>query len=271
MHSLVVFCFVLDLACSVSNWISIYLLTVSHWGDLDFASTQNVAMYAGIFATGVVSFNVQSFLILRYYSLSRKRFVSVVLCAIALVASGAAFATASTIAMHSSYAERGHIALPGLSWLASTALVDWSIAAVLVCELHKMKVVSNVKSTTGIIMRLISNVISTGALPSTVATVSLINFVVNQQTNVATGLGLCLGRVYTLTMLYNINYVYGDGKFLRPNGSGTAESANVQLTTDLFGVLSTHSRSGYLPSRSTVTENSREILSHASRENSSYS
>jgi hypothetical protein len=217
-----------------------------------------------------VSFNVQSFLILRYYSLSRKLFISALLCALALVAAGAAFAAASTLAIYSSYTERGHVVVPGLTWLASTTIVDWSIAAALVCELYKMKAVSNVKSTTGIITRLISNVISTGALPSTVATVSFINFLANQQTNIATAFGSCLGRVYSLTMLYNINYVYGDS-FLRPINSHTAESADVQLTTDVFGNLSTQCESGYLPSRATVTKDSESALPPPSRDITSYS
>jgi hypothetical protein len=51
-----------------------------------------------------------------------------------------------------------------------------------------------------------ASTISTGTVTSAVAMIVLTLFITESYTYLSTGVMLCLGRVYALTMLYNLNY-----------------------------------------------------------------
>jgi hypothetical protein len=128
-----------------------------------------------------------------------------VLVFISLASLGGAVACAVVNAVHSSYSERNHVAIPALLWLGASAAADWAIAGMLVWEIQRRRTRATLFRTDGIIRRLTKNAIRTGSVTSLVATMSLVAYFAAPKTNVTVAFGIVLGRFYTLTMLYNIN------------------------------------------------------------------
>jgi hypothetical protein len=210
---LVLCCYAIDVICTVADCACVYLYTITHWGDEEYGMKQHWPMPVEHISTGAVGFIVQLFLLLRYYSLSRNLWVSTLIGLISFVSAAAAIIGSSLMMVYSSYSERGILTAPTLVWLVAATVADWAIAGGLVWELTKRKSRVGLRSTDGIIRELISNAIKTGAVTSFFATVDMINWVAETESNAAVAIGFCLGRIYALTMLYNINNRGGLSKF----------------------------------------------------------
>ncbi|KAJ7930996.1 hypothetical protein B0H13DRAFT_2651679 [Mycena leptocephala] len=172
-----------------------------------------------IFATGIVAALVQIFLAGRYWLLTKNKFITLILFFFIAVAAGGAFACGATIAIFSEYTNRSKALIPATTWLIAEAVTDISIASALLWELRKVK--SSFKETRSLRNRLVTQTIQTGATGATLALVILVVFLVNNESNgellgfvlsipgshipVPTGIAYCLGRVYCLTMLANLN------------------------------------------------------------------
>lgn len=226
-------CFAVDLVCSSAICASIYLYTVTHWGDQDYSAKQNSPLVINAIATGVVGFNVQIYLILRYYALSGNNIVSSILAVTSVGGIIGAIYVGVLIAIYDAYAVRSHLAPAVLTWSVMSCTTDWALVVVLVRILQNKRrnMSGRLSSTDGIIKRLISVAISTGAVTSMTVTGSMISFLAFPKMNMTLLFGFCTGRVYTLTMLYNINYSGGlhnsvDSDRRRRGLSGDTSSAS---------------------------------------------
>ncbi|KAJ6525053.1 hypothetical protein DFH09DRAFT_1188984 [Mycena vulgaris] len=166
----------IDSVSMIANYASVYLYTITHWGNLAYLQNQYWPIPLYMFTTGIVAALAQSFLAGRYWL---------------------------------------------LTWLVAEAVTDISIALALLLEFRKVK--SSFKETRSLLNRLTAQTIRTGAAGATIALAILVAYLANNESNVPTGIAYCLGRVYCLTMLANLN-IRQTGK----TGSrmGTSSGAN---------------------------------------------
>ncbi|KAJ7672937.1 hypothetical protein B0H17DRAFT_1208511 [Mycena rosella] len=230
----------IDSVSMIADYVSVYVYTITHWGDLLYVQNQYWASHSGpywkkhhrthvieqfvplyIFTTGVVAALVQSFLAARYWLLTRNKFITLTLFFFITVAAGGAFACGVATAISPEYTDRRKAIIPGTTWLIAEAVTDISIASALVFEFMKVK--SSFKEIRSILNRLVAQTIQTGTAGASIALAACVAFLVNKESNVPTGIAYCLGRVYCITMLANVNS-RNTGKTF--SGGGTSSGAS---------------------------------------------
>ncbi|KAJ7111234.1 hypothetical protein C8R44DRAFT_933368 [Mycena epipterygia] len=112
----------IDTVSMLGNYASVYLPIILY-----------------LFTTGIVAALVQSFLVIRYWSLAKNVFIAPILFCFIMVAIGGAFASAVTIATFPTYKDRGKVIIPATTWLVAEAVTDISIALALLFEFRKVK------------------------------------------------------------------------------------------------------------------------------------
>ncbi|KAJ7301777.1 hypothetical protein DFH08DRAFT_978466 [Mycena albidolilacea] len=208
------------------NWM--WKLLVSSAIAID--SVSMIANYASVylpyplymFTTGTVAALAQSFLVTRYWLLTRNKVLTLTLFFFITVAVGGAFASAATIAIFPVYQDREKAVVPATIWLITGVVTDVSIALALLLEFRKVK--SSFKETRSLLNRLVAQTIQTGTGGATIALVVLVVFLVNNDSNVPTGVAYCLGRVYCITMLANLNSKKAGNTW---SSKGTSSGANL--------------------------------------------
>ncbi|KAJ6599677.1 hypothetical protein DFH09DRAFT_1303060 [Mycena vulgaris] len=193
----------IDSVSMIANYASVYLYTITHWGDLAYLQNQYWPYPLYVFTTGVVAALVQGFLAARYWLLAKNRFITLTLFFFIMVAIGGAFASALTLAIFPGYKDREKVLIPATTWLIAEAVTDISIASALLLEFWKVR--SSFKENMSLLNRLVTQTIQTGTTGAAIALAVLVAFLGNHETNVSTGIAYCLGRVYCITMLANLN------------------------------------------------------------------
>ncbi|KAJ7800593.1 hypothetical protein B0H14DRAFT_3885507 [Mycena olivaceomarginata] len=213
----------IDSVSMSANYASVYLYTITHWGDLAYLQNQYWFDPLYIFATGVVAALAQSFLAGRYWLLTRNKFITLTLFIFITVATGGAFACGVTIAMFPEYTNRRKVIIPATTWLITEAVTDISIASALLWEFRKAR--SSFKETRSLLNRLVARTIQTGTAGASIALAVLVAFLANKESNVPTGIAYTLGHVYCITMLSNLNS-RKIGKSW--SGGGTSSGGNLE-------------------------------------------
>ncbi|KAJ6568811.1 hypothetical protein B0H19DRAFT_1256522 [Mycena capillaripes] len=175
----------------------------SYWKKLNRTHVIEQPYPLFLFTTGIMAALAQGFLAVRYWLLTRNKFITVTLFLFITVSIGGAFASALSLAIFPAYKDRGKAVLPATTWAIAEAVTDISIAAALLWEFRKVK--SSFKETMSLLNRLVAQTIQSGTAGATVALAALVAFLVNNQTNVSTAIVYCLGRVYCITLLANLN------------------------------------------------------------------
>ncbi|KAF8202696.1 hypothetical protein K438DRAFT_1965184 [Mycena galopus ATCC 62051] len=188
-----------DSVSMIANYASVYLYTITHWGDLAYLENQYWASHFGL----MVAASAQSFLAVRYWLLTRNKFITLTLFLFITVATGGAFACGVTIAIFPQYTNRRKATIPATTWLITEAVTDILIASALLWEFKKAK--STFKETRSLLQRLVAQTIQTGSAGATMALAVLIAFLANKESNVPTGIAYGISRVYCITMLSNLN------------------------------------------------------------------
>ncbi|KAJ7882318.1 hypothetical protein B0H13DRAFT_2344695 [Mycena leptocephala] len=198
----------IDSVSMIANYASVYLYTITHWGDFAYLQSQ---YWATLPALPLFDWRsaalAQSFLTARYWSLcafislcrgpapnsfqNQKQFITLTLFLFITAAIGGAFACALTIAIFPRYKDRGKVVIPGTIWLIAEAVTDISIASALLWEFRKPSPRSRRPGDRN--------------RWASIALAVLITFLANKESNVPTGIAYCLGRVYCITMLANLN------------------------------------------------------------------
>ncbi|KAJ7237764.1 hypothetical protein C8J57DRAFT_1529025 [Mycena rebaudengoi] len=217
----------IDSVSMIANYASVYLVTQSLTGEIWRICRTSIGQFFPLylFATGTVAALVQGFLAIRYWLLTRNKFITFTLFLFIMVAAGGAFATGLTIAIFPEYTNREKAVIPATTWLITEAVADVSIASALLWEIRKAK--TSFKETRrracDLLNRLMTQTIQTGTAGATIALAVLVSFLANKGSNVPTGIAYTLGRVYCITMLANLN-----GRPIRKqwSGRGTSSGAN---------------------------------------------
>ncbi|EIN08325.1 hypothetical protein PUNSTDRAFT_126411 [Punctularia strigosozonata HHB-11173 SS5] len=182
-----------------------YLYTITYWGDAEAITKQYWTFPTYCTATACSAAIVQSFLIFRFWNLSKTHLLAVVLVCMSLSALVGGVWTAVAVSIFSDLAQRPRIVTPVTLWFAATAATDISITLCLVWQLRRVKNKTVFKATQSMLSRLTGMAIQTGSVTSVFAIVILGFFLKNPSGSIAVGVNECFGRVYTLTMLYNLN------------------------------------------------------------------
>ncbi|KAF8918440.1 hypothetical protein CPB85DRAFT_1430612 [Mucidula mucida] len=201
IKSVVAFNIVVDTLGTANNCACIYLYTITHWGDTAYLLVQNWAVPSYVILSGISACTVQLFLAYRFWNLSKNAFITPFLALFSLASLGGAIANGITVIQHSTYAERNFNIKTVTIWLAS-AVADISIACALVWRLQRAN--TTFRQTKTLIHRLTFTAIQTGSVTTALAILCLILYLINTELNITVGFGFCLGRVYSLTMLFNL-------------------------------------------------------------------
>ncbi|KAJ7080991.1 hypothetical protein C8R44DRAFT_895193 [Mycena epipterygia] len=214
----------IDSVSMIANYASVYLVTQSLTGEIWRTCRTSIGQPEPlcVFTTAAVAALAQSFLAARYWLLSENKFITLTLFIFITVAIGGAFTSAVTLVIFPEYKNRQKAIIPATIWLVSEAVTDISIALALLLEFRRVKPVF--EKTRSLVDRLVAQTIQTGAAGATIALVSLIAFIVNKESNVSTGIAYCLGRIYCLTMLANLNVRKTGNAWL---SRGTSSGANL--------------------------------------------
>ncbi|KAJ6512796.1 hypothetical protein C8R45DRAFT_327377 [Mycena sanguinolenta] len=200
---LVSFTCAVDAVSMIGNYACVYLYTITNGFNPAYLQNQYWPIPLYLFATGVIALSVQMFLIIRYWKLTKNIFVTPVLFFVMLVAAGGSFACGITIAMYPALAQRDKVKTPATIWLVTEAVADLVIALTLIWEFRKAQ--TAFKDTRSILDRLVAQTLQSGAAGATVAVAALIAYLFNNESNVPVAFGWCLGRIYIITMLSNLN------------------------------------------------------------------
>ncbi|KAF9023274.1 hypothetical protein BDZ89DRAFT_1162836 [Hymenopellis radicata] len=198
----VAFAVTVDTLSLIGDYADVYLYTVSHWGDQVFLRSQYWPFALYLTTTGVTGLLSQSFLVNRYYALTKNWLVCVFLAICIIVSFGGSVAMVFILVRFNEYSERFMIKTPASLWLTTTAVTDILISLLLIWQLYKMK--TSFKTTEHLIHRLMHTSMQTGTTTSVLALSILIFYLVNNTSNIATGLCFILSRVYVLTLLFNL-------------------------------------------------------------------
>ncbi|KAK7030375.1 hypothetical protein VNI00_014119 [Paramarasmius palmivorus] len=205
-----------DILGVLGDYACVYLYTVTHWGDKEYLSNQYWPIPVYVVTTGISAFVVQHYLIYRYWTVSRNWLISIFLVLESWTTMAGALSTAIIIVTKSSISERGAVLIPATIWLVATAVVDVNITAVLIFEFRNMKTVF--KGTQTVLNRLTSLAVKTGTPAAVAATIALIIFLNDKSSNISVAFAFCLGRIYAITLLYNLN--------VRSYGKGSSDNNN---------------------------------------------
>ncbi|KAJ7916670.1 hypothetical protein B0H13DRAFT_2658212 [Mycena leptocephala] len=192
-----------DTASTVGDYACVYLYTITHAGDLVYLADQHWPIPLYLFTTAVITFLVQSFLVVRYWSITRNILVTLLNSFLIIVAFGGSFACGVMVTIFPAFKERGKVKIPAMIWLVTEAVADLSIAVALLWQLRKAR--PTLVETRSVLDWLTALTIQTGTATATLGLATLIAFLLREESNVPVGIAYTLGRVYVLSMLANLN------------------------------------------------------------------
>ncbi|KAK7007626.1 hypothetical protein R3P38DRAFT_3028400 [Favolaschia claudopus] len=196
---------VVDFINVMANYASIYLYAITNWGDLDYLFARAYwPLYIYVLSLGASGFIVQNYLTFRYWRATKHLIVCGLVWLVSLTGMAASILTAVVVIQSvSNSSARNTAATAAIIWQVSASVANVALALLLVFQLRKMQ--SSFQSTQSIIQRLIRSAIQTGGITSILALTSLITYLAEKSSNVTVAFGYPLGRVYTITLLYNLN------------------------------------------------------------------
>ncbi|KAJ7051664.1 hypothetical protein C8F01DRAFT_1339381 [Mycena amicta] len=209
-------CILVCVVALVGDCSEAYLLTVTFWGNVE-AVQQSISLY--VLGNGMIGVLVDSFLISRFYALSRNLWMTCGLSLIVLAAFGSSIAV--TIALQTSDVVTGRhrVHTTAIIWLVCEAAADVTVAAALIWKFRTMR--TSFEKTNTLLHRLVLGAIQTGAVTSLLAILVVITFVHNPTSNVETGIVYLTAPCYLHTLLYNVNL----------RGSGDRSRSGMRITS----------------------------------------
>ncbi|KAJ7838494.1 hypothetical protein B0H14DRAFT_3870037 [Mycena olivaceomarginata] len=193
----------IDSVSMIANYASVYLYTITHWGDSVYLKNQYWATLPALPPYDWLSGRFgPSFPGWEILASNQKQIHHPRLILLHHGSNGRRVCECRHDCNLPQYSDRKRvierITIPATTWIVAEAVTDMSIAFALLLQLRKVK--SSFKETRGLLDKLVAQTIQTGAAGATIALAVLITFLANNASNVPTGIAYCLGRVYCLTM-----------------------------------------------------------------------
>ncbi|KAG8773553.1 hypothetical protein FRB91_004096 [Serendipita sp. 411] len=231
LKALVLTCFLVDTVCTIALCSWVFMSDVLHWGDSPYLARQYWPTPTYVICTSLVGALVQSFLVSRYLVLSKQRAISGTLFLFILTAFAGGVSVAVILISFNSYADRDKAIITATIWLVSSSVADVLIALCLVITLVKAANQTRIASTRNIINRLIVVSIQSGTFTTVLAILVLSIYLAKPSTNDSAYFSFCLGRAYTITMLFNLNL----RRSIERTGEGVFNTFGVVSTQDHYG------------------------------------
>ncbi|KAF7304208.1 hypothetical protein MIND_00653000 [Mycena indigotica] len=181
LKSFVLLCWLVDTVAAVEGYAAVYLYTITHASDAAYLSRQNWTFPLLSVTTGVVAALVQCFLVVRYLRFSRNFLFSLFLFLVIGLALTASIIASVVVSRYPLYTDRGRLERPATLWIVSQAVTDVIIALALLWEFRKAR--SVFCDTQSVLNRLARQTIQTGGATATVATATLVAYLVNKESN----------------------------------------------------------------------------------------
>ncbi|KAJ7788001.1 hypothetical protein B0H14DRAFT_2950607 [Mycena olivaceomarginata] len=211
------------LFCTVAlaaDYANVYLPTVTFWGRLPF----NYRYWpVPIFVTTstFVGVLVNSFLIHRFYSMSKNLWISILLCLLLVTSFAGSVMVAITIQEFKLYTSRDKAKTAALIWTIATAATDIGIAGALVWQYFPLRARSKAHSR-NFIRRVIIQTAQTGSTTSIVSIITLVTYLIKNDSNVPTACSFLIAPLYALTLLSNLK--------LRRRGHPATETNSIRMS-----------------------------------------
>ncbi|KAJ7309298.1 hypothetical protein DFH08DRAFT_1049941 [Mycena albidolilacea] len=197
----------------VADYANVYLPMVTFWGDTEKVQKQYWPVPLFVTTSTFVGVLVNSFLISRFYFLSKNLWISILLSLLLITGASlrgptlfaGSFMVAITLQEFSLYTSRDKAKTAALLWTISTAATDIGIAGALIWQLMSMKSCCSIQDTQSLIKRLIIRTVQTGSTTSVVAIITLVSYLLKNDSNVPTACNFLIAPLYALTLLANFN------------------------------------------------------------------
>ncbi|KAJ7490457.1 hypothetical protein FB451DRAFT_1220126 [Mycena latifolia] len=186
-------------ACLSAN----YLYLVTHWGTSTYLLTQPWCVAVYVVSTSISSALVQFWLTRMVFSLTKQWFWIPIISILIFAGLTGAAATAGLLVIDSSYAARVGLVKWVTLWLAGCVAADTVITGVLVYKFRSIK--TSFSDTKSLIRRLWLSAVRNGSITTVMTIITLVVFTLQPETNSAVMIEMTIGRVYTLSMLSNLN------------------------------------------------------------------
>ncbi|KAF7343201.1 hypothetical protein MVEN_01751300 [Mycena venus] len=180
-----------------------YLYLVTHWGSETYIKSQPRTFPVYIIGTGVTATIVQIWLTRMVFNLTKQWMWLPLIGLFIFTGLVGAVATASNVFIDPSYAGRDADVRYVTIWLSGSAAADVIITGVLVWTFRTLK--TNFASTTELLHRLSIASLRNGSITTLITVVNLVVFKLQPETNSAVMIEMTIGRIYTLSMLANLN------------------------------------------------------------------
>ncbi|KAJ7067383.1 hypothetical protein C8F01DRAFT_1121120 [Mycena amicta] len=180
-----------------------YLYMVTHWGSQDFIATQPWGIPVYIVGTVVTAAIVQIWLTRMIYNLTKQWFWIPIVGLVILTALVFGGATAAQIFINPSYTGRVALGRYATIWLSASAVADCFITALLVWKFRSIK--TSFSDTKDLLRRLTIASLRNGSITTIMTLITLVVYKAQPEANTATMIEMAVGRLYTLSMLANLN------------------------------------------------------------------
>ncbi|KAJ7777477.1 hypothetical protein B0H14DRAFT_329386 [Mycena olivaceomarginata] len=180
-----------------------YLYLITHWGNETYIKSQPRVFSVYIIGTGVTATIVQIWLTRMVFNLTKQWIWPPLIGLFILTGLVGASASASNIFNNPSYTGRDAVVRYVTIWLSGSAAADVIITGVLVWTFRTLK--TNFVNTTELLHRLSIASVRNGSITTMMTLVNLVVFKLQPETNSAVMIEMTIGRIYTLSMLANLN------------------------------------------------------------------
>ncbi|KAJ7884891.1 hypothetical protein B0H13DRAFT_905610 [Mycena leptocephala] len=203
LKTLVLVAFIIDTVALLNDYACVYLYTITHVGDIAYFADQNWTIPVYVFTTTAVAVPAQAFLVTRYWKLTHKHVITLLLSLLILAGFSGSFTCGMMVALFPAFKDRFKLKIPAILWLVTEAAADLGIAAALLWEFLRTRPTST--ETRNVLNRLATVTLQTGTATATIAVAALVGYLLNEESNIGVGFAWCLGRAYVLSMLSNLN------------------------------------------------------------------
>ncbi|KAJ7494339.1 hypothetical protein B0H11DRAFT_780408 [Mycena galericulata] len=215
---------VIAAAALASDYADVYLSTVTFWGQPSALMTESWPEYANPILNTAVGTLVNSYLVSRFYTLSKNIYVTIILYLFILLSFVASFTDTLVVPFHS-ISDLQKAEKFGYLWIISTATTDLSIVVALLWTLHRMK--SKFKDTNTLIHRVMLTSLQNGGANTLASLSGLVALLIKDGNNVPTLFFFLLGPLYVLTLLSNFNLRQNSKSGTRTLSTGSRGNTNI--------------------------------------------
>ncbi|KAJ7607659.1 hypothetical protein FB45DRAFT_1130951 [Roridomyces roridus] len=263
---LVAVCCVVDTAALAGHYAGVYLYAVKNWGNAAYFLFEPWTACNYLMTTSVTAFIVQTYLIRRCWRVmpggkSRLALTFVLVCSSWLTMASAVALTIKS-SQHLAFADRSLTTVLALIWLIGSACTDILIAFTLVWHLYTMGTGLS-RETKSVLFRLIRTTLQSGVFTAAAAILVLVIYLTDTASNANIGVGYLLGRLYTLTLLLNLNRrpKFGVGHTVNGQETMTMNGGDSDVQWERRSESQSESRS-----RSRAGWGSRKLIVHVTEE-----